>query len=106
MKKAFLSCFLFLVLLIYAFPVLAEDLTLKTGQQKGEWVVLNQKGDPVGTLKNVDRDAFLVTLGGRYIGTILKSGDLQTNRNHAIFKPEDAQFYLDVLKALRAIGKI
>ncbi len=106
MKKALLSGFLFLVLLIYAFPTLAEDLTLKAGLQKGEWAVLDQKGESIGKLKNVDQDAFHVTLGGRYIGTILKSGDLQTNRNHAIFKPEDAQFYLDVLKALKAIGKI
>ncbi|MCE5335488.1 MAG: hypothetical protein LLG06_12970 [Desulfobacteraceae bacterium] len=78
-----------------------EEVTLKQ-TKPGEWTIIRPSGEMAGTLKRVENGAYSIQLAnGQYFGIILKTGELQSNRRHALFTPDEAQLYLDALKAIR-----
>jgi hypothetical protein len=103
MKKLFIVTCMALLLLGLASHSFADELTLKA-EKAGEWTINNSAGQPVGKLRSTDDGGYSVQLGsGPYIGAIRKTGELQINQRHAVLTPEQAQFYLDVLDAIKSL---
>jgi hypothetical protein len=87
----------------YAF---ADGVTLKPTKQQGEWSILDSSGTFVGTLKSIDNGAYsLQDSSGLYYGVIKSTGELQTNQRHPLITPDEAQLYLDTLKAISQLKK-
>ena len=75
----------------------------------GEWRIINQNGEFVGTLKSAEQRSFtFYDTGGVFTGTILESKDwihrLYRKRDTRV-TPEEARLYIDALKAIEIIKK-
>ncbi len=106
MRKAIILAAMIVALFLCSLPVLADDIVLKpTGENT--WAMHNLKGDFVGTLKREEQGTFTYyNKDEKYMGRILKSGVLQPKnfqRAKTSITPEEAQLYLDVLKAIETI---
>jgi hypothetical protein len=102
MRKTFfvLVPIFFLLLSQQAF---ADEITLNQ-VNKGAWKITDSGGQPVGTLKSVEDGAFSVQFtNGEYLGLILKTGDLKKPGRHPLVTEQEAQLYLDILKAIKKL---
>ncbi len=103
MRRFFLFALLFQFLLAPVFAASTEEVTLKQ-VKPGEWTILRASGEKAGTLKSIENGAYSIQLAnGQYFGIILKTGELQSNRRHPLFTPDEAQLYLDALKAIKTM---
>jgi hypothetical protein len=85
-----------------------QELTLKPKENvKGEWELQNQSGEIAGTVKKAETGFRFYDSGGKFMGFISPSGSwlpkLGINRREMRITPEQAQFSLDVFKAISSI---
>ncbi len=84
----------------------ADGVTLRPTKQPGEWSILDATGNVVGTLKSIDNGSYsLQASTGLYYGIIKSTGELQTNQRHPLITPDEAQLYIDTLKAMSDLKK-
>ena len=88
-------------------PAIGGVIVEQTGE--GEWKIIKQEGEFVGTLKSEKQDSFtFFDTSGVFMGTILESKAwfhrLYRKRDTRI-KPEEARLYIDALKAIEIIKK-
>ena len=106
MKKVVLLATMIVLFCSSSFPVFAEKLATRPKGQN-EWEILNQNGAVVGTFKRTDKGNYkFYNTGGGYVGLILDSGTWiprDSRRSYTFITPEDAQLYLDVLKAIKTM---
>ncbi len=113
-KIVFLMMVLTVVLLFVMNGVHAQEKPTVNGitvEQvgDGEWRIINQDGEFVGTLKSEKQQSFtFYDAGGVFMGTILESKDwihrLYRKRDTRV-TPEEARLYIDALKAIEIINK-
>ncbi len=106
MKKAILLATIVLVFFFSLSSVFSEQITPRpTGTDA--WGMYNTNGDFVGTLKRTEQGNFsFYDKGGRYVGLILQSGNWipwNAKKNRTIITPQDASFYVDVLRVVETI---
>jgi hypothetical protein len=66
--------------------------------------MLDADGQSLGTLKSIEDGAFTVQFSnGDYLGIILKTGELKKPGRHPTVTEQEAQFYLDVLRAIKKL---
>ena len=85
-----------------------QELTLKAKENvKGEWELQNQNGEIAGTVKKAEAGFKFYDGGEKFMGFIYPSGGwmpkLGINKREMRITPEQAQFSLDVLKAIASI---
>ncbi len=106
MKKLIFIATATLLLCSVSLPAFSAAITL-TPKGGMTWEMLDSHGKLVGTLKRVDESSFsFYDQGGRHVGLILGNGDWVpsvSKRRRISIKPEAAQFYLDVLRAVKGI---
>lgn len=101
MRRALLFALLPVFFLAASQFALADEFSLKQSKP-GEWQILSSTGQPRGTLRSIEEGAFTVQLNsGEYLGVILKTGELRKPGRRPAFSPEEAQYYLDILQAIR-----
>jgi len=88
--------------------VLPQELTLKPKDNiKGEWELQNQDGEIAGIVEKAQTSFRFYDNIGNFMGFINSSGywvpDLGINRRAMRITPEQAQFSLDVFKAISSI---
>jgi hypothetical protein len=103
MKKALALICLSLFLMGFVSISLADEVTLKA-LDEGKWAILDAGGQELGTLAKVDEGAYsILPQGGQYLGIVRSNGDLQLTGRHPTMSPAQAQLYLDVLEAIKAL---
>ncbi len=103
MRKFLFAALVVILLIETAVPAFADKLSLNP-VNPGEWTIWNSGGAQVGTLKSLPDGGYsLLTGSGRYLGAILKTGELQSNIRYQRYTPEEAQLYLDVLEAIKSL---
>ncbi len=85
-----------------------QELTLKARENvKGEWELQNQSGEIAGTVKKAEASFRFYDSGDNFMGFINPSGSwmpkLGINRREMRITPEQAQFSLDVFKAIASM---
>ena len=97
------------MIFLLCFSVLSAFSEQITAKQKGdgEWEMYGVSGGFVGTLKRTEKGSFkFFDKDGNYIGLILESGTYiprDASRSYTRITPEEARFYLDVLRAIDTI---
>lgn len=86
-----------------------QELTLTLKENvKGEWELQNQDGEIAGTVKKAEASFRFYDSGDNFMGFINPSGSwmpkLGINRREMRITPEQAQFSLDVFKAIMNIN--
>ena len=100
------SVLVLLLLCSTVFYAFADGVALKPTKQQGEWSILDASGNVLGTLRSIDNGAYSLQRGdGIYYGIIKNTGELQTNQRHPLITPEEAQLYLDTLKAISELKR-
>jgi hypothetical protein len=106
MKKAVLLITVIVLFCLCSLPVFSEEIVLRPKDQD-MWEMCNLSGDSVGTLKRTEAGNFgFYDKGGKYIGVILQSGTWipwNARKRKTVIKPEEAQLYVDVLRAIKTI---
>lgn len=119
MKKCLCSFAVWMVLFcIFSVDVLAGDLVLKpksksasdsdyTKTTKLQWDLLTEDGKPAGSLETTDEGNYVFyDRNGTYEGIILSSLEwIPKTGKYIRVTPQEAQLYLDIVKALRKTGK-
>jgi len=85
-----------------------QELTLKPIENvKGEWELENQSGEIAGIVKKAETSFRFYDSGDKFMGFMNPSGswvpELGINRREMRITPEQAQFSLDVFKAITSI---
>ncbi len=85
-----------------------QELTLKPKENvKGEWELQNQNGEIAGSVKKAEASFRFYDSGDKFMGFMNPSGSwmpkLGINRREMRITPEQAQFSLDVFKAIASI---
>jgi hypothetical protein len=106
MRKAVLLPTVIVLFCLGSLPVFSEEIVPRP---KGNhtWEMHNVNGDFVGRLKRTEYGNFdFYDKSGKYIGVILQSGTWipwNARKRKTVIEPEEAQLYVDVLRAIKTI---
>jgi hypothetical protein len=109
MKKRVLIATMVSILWVGPAVVFSEPLALRP-QGEGQWELYSKTGNAVvGTVKKTEEGNYKFYGGeGEYIGLILESRTWiprDARRSYTRIEPEEAELYLDVLKAIETLKK-
>ncbi len=106
MRKVIVLATMIFLLCFSALPAFPEQIT-PTQKGDAKWEMYGANGGFVGTLERTEKGSFkFFNEDGNYLGLILESGTLlpkDASRSYTRITPEEARFYLDVLKAIATI---
>jgi len=98
------------VIVLFCFSSLPAFSGQITPRPKGqnEWAMYDENAVFVGTLKRTEEGNFkFYDKGGGYVGLIVEAGrwiPRDSRRSYTSIEPEEAQLYLDALKAIETLS--
>ena len=106
MRKIMLLATVIVFFCCSSLPAYSGQIT-PSPKGQDEWAMHDRNSTFVGTLKRTEKGNFkFYDKGGAYVGLIVENGKWiprDARRSYTSITPEDAQLYLDALKAIKTL---